>query len=163
MQNKKSAKGELTFVGSLFLLGLIIAITTKVQEMPHLNLTVSPRLFPYAFSIALMGLSLVLFINILRGDIAEPEGLEGSTGSEKTDLKVFGIVFLSLLAFAVLIEPVGFATAGTATFVGVTIAFDYKKYLRAALVGFIFCFLIYFTFTHYLHVQLPAGIFKGIV
>ena len=163
MQLKNGAKGELTFVGSLFLLGLIIALNTKFEELPHLNLTVSPRLFPYAFSFALMVLSAILFISILRGNIAEPEGMEGSTGSETTDFKTFGIVLGSILAFALLIEHAGFALAGTVTFFGITVAFDYKKYIRALLVGFVFCLAIYFSFTHYLHVQLPAGVFKGIL
>jgi putative tricarboxylic transport membrane protein len=42
-----------------------------------------------------------------------------------------------------------------------SVAFDNKKHLRAAVFGTLFITVIYFSFTHFLHVQLPAGILKG--
>ena len=163
MQLKKGAKGELAFAGSLFVFGLATAVNTRLEELPHLNLTVSPRLFPYLFSFALIILSGILIVKVLRGDLAEPEGMEGSEGSEETDRRVFAIVLASLLAFLLLVESAGFIVAGSVTFFGITVAFEYKRYIRAALVAIVFCTVIYVSFTHYLHVQLPAGWFKGIL
>ena len=76
MKLKAGAKSELTFVGSLFALGLIVFWDTWRIELPEINLTISPKLFPYIVSILLMLLSSVLFIQVLRGDVALPEGLE---------------------------------------------------------------------------------------
>jgi putative tricarboxylic transport membrane protein len=149
-------------VGSLFLLGLIVFWDTARTELPAFNLTVSPKVFPFAIAILLMGLSAVLFINVLRGDVAVPEGLEAGDTIEKSDFKTFGIVIASLFSFLLLIERAGFIIAASITFFGITVAFDNKRHLRAAIFGTLFITVIYLSFTHFLNVQLPAGILKGI-
>jgi putative tricarboxylic transport membrane protein len=150
-------------VGSLFLLGFIVFLDTLLVELPAINLTISPKVFPYAVSSLLMGLSLILAINILRGDTAIPEGHAEGTPIAKSDFKSFGIVLASLIAFLLLIENAGFIIAASITFFGITVAFDNKKHGRAAIVGTLFITVIYLAFTRFLNVQLPAGIFKGIL
>ena len=150
-------------MGSLFLLGLIVFWDTARTELPAFNLTVSPKVFPFAIAFLLMGLSALLFINILRGDTAVPEGLEAGDPIEKSDYKTFALVLASLFAFLLLIERAGFIVAASITFFGITVAFDNKKPGRAALIGTIFVTTIYLLFTHFLRVQLPAGILKGIL
>ena len=75
-------------MGSLFLLGLIVFWDTATKELPAFNLTVSPKVFPFAIAILLMGLSALLMINIVRGDRAVPEGLEAGDAIEKSDYNV---------------------------------------------------------------------------
>ena len=150
-------------MGSLFLLGFIVFWDTYSVELPAINLTISPKVFPYAVSAVLMGLSAVLAINILRGDTAIPEGHAAGTPIEKTDFKSFGIVLASLLSFLLLIERAGFIIAASITFFGITVAFENKKPARAAIFGTLFITVIYLSFTRFLNVQLPAGIFKGIL
>jgi putative tricarboxylic transport membrane protein len=157
----QGGKSELTFVGSLFLLGLIVFWDTATKELPAFNLTVSPKVFPFAIAFLLMGLSALLFINILRGDRAIPEGLEAGDAIEKSDYKTFGLVLASLFAYLLLIERAGFIIAASITFFGITVAFGNKKHLRAAVFGTLFIAVIYYSFTRFLHVQLPAGILKG--
>lgn len=149
-------------MGSLFLLGFIVFWDTAHSKLPAFNLTVSPKDFPFAIAFLLMGLSALLIINILRGDTAIPEGLEAGDPIEKSDYKTFAIVLASLFAFLLLIERAGFIIAASITFFGITVAFDNKKHLRAAVFGTIFITIIYLSFTHFLHVQLPAGILKGL-
>ena len=149
-------------MGSLFLLGFIVFLDTARTELPAFNLTVSPKVFPFAVAFLLMGLSALLIINILRGDRAIPEGLEPEDPIEKSDYKTFAVVLASLFAFLLLIERAGFIIAASITFFGITVAFDNKKHLRAAVFGTIFITIIYLSFTHFLHVQLPAGILKGL-
>ena len=148
-------------MGSLFLLGFIVFWDTYLVELPAINLTISPKVFPYAVSALLMGLSAILIINILRGDTALPEGHPEGTPIEKSDYKSFGIILASLMAFLLLIENAGFIIAASITFFGITVAFDNKKHGRAAIFGTIFITVIYLSFTRFLNVQLPAGIFKG--
>ena len=157
MKLPQGGKSELTFVGSLFLLGAIVFWDTYRTVPPAFNLTISPKVFPYAIAILLMALSLILFIQILRGDTAIPEGLEPGDPIIKSDYKTFGIVLASLFAFLLLIERAGFVIAASITFFGITVAFDNKKHLRAAIFGTIFITVIYFSFTRFLHVQLPGG------
>ena len=149
-------------MGSLFLLGLIVFWDTARTELPAFNLTVSPKVFPYAIAVGLMVLSATLFIQVLRGDVAVPEGLEPGDPVEKSDFKTFGIVIASLFAFLLLIERAGFIIAASITFFGITVAFGNKRHGRAAIFGTLFITVIYYSFTHFLHVQLPAGIVKGI-
>lgn len=150
-------------MGSLFLLGALVFWDTWHTELPMLNLTISPKVFPYAIAVSLMALSAVLFIQILRGDIAVPEGAEPGDPIQKTDFKTFGIVLASLLSFLLLIERAGFVIAASLTFFGITVAFDNKKHGRAAIFGTLFITVIYFSFTRFLNVQLPAGIFKDLL
>jgi putative tricarboxylic transport membrane protein len=149
-------------VGSLFLLGLIVFWDTATKELPAFNLTVSPKVFPFAIAFLLMGLSALLIVNILRGDRAIPEGLEAGDAIEKSDYKTFSLVLASLFAYLLLIERAGFIIAASITFFGITVAFGNKKHLRAAVFGTLFITVIYYSFTHFLNVQLPAGILKGL-
>jgi len=148
-------------VGSLFLLGFIVFWDTVTKELPAFNLTVSPKVFPFAIAFLLMGLSALLIVNILRGDRAIPEGLEAGDAIEKSDYKTFSLVLASLFAYLLLIERAGFIIAASITFFGITVAFGNKKHLRAAVFGTLFITVIYYSFTHFLNVQLPAGIVKG--
>jgi len=163
MKLPQGAKSELTFVGSLFALGLLVFWDTARSEVPAFNLTVSPKVFPFAIALILMGLCALLFIRIIRGDIATPEGLEPGDPIEKSDYKTFSIVLASLFSYLLLIERAGFVIAALVTFFGITVAFGNKRHGRSILFGAIFIVLIYISFTKFLHVSLPAGILKGIL
>jgi putative tricarboxylic transport membrane protein len=163
MKLPQGGKSELTFVGSLFLLGLIVFWDTYSVELPAFNLTISPKVFPYAVAAALMTLSAILFINVLRGDIAVPEGHNPGEEIAKSDYKAFALVLSSLLAFLLLIERAGFIIAASLTFFGVTVAFGNKRHARSAVFGTLFITLVYLAFTRLLNVPLPAGIFKGLL
>jgi putative tricarboxylic transport membrane protein len=110
-----------------------------------------------------MSLSAILAIQILRGGTATPEGLEPGDPILKSDYKTFSLVLGSLLAYLLLIERAGFVIAASVTFFGVTVAFDNKKHFRAAIFGTLFITFIYFSFTRFLNVPLPAGIFKDLL
>lgn len=163
MKLPAGAKSELIFASSLFALGLIVFVDTVREKLPAFNLTVSPKLFPYLISIILMTLSALLAIQIIRGNQGIPEGVEEGEPIEKSDFKTFSIVLASLFAFLLLIERAGFIIAASITFFGITVAFDNKRHLRAAVFGTLFIVIIYLSFTHFLNVPLPAGIFKGIL
>ena len=163
MKFKPGAKSELTIVGSLFALGVLVFWDTWRTELPEINLTISPKLFPYIVSFMLMLLSSILFIQILRGDLATPEGLEPGDKIEKSDLRTFILVLASLFAYLLLIERGGFVIANSVTFVGISYSFGNKKLLKASGIAVLLSTIIYFSFTKFLHVALPAGIFKGLM
>ena len=158
----QGGKSELTCVGSLFFLGLIVFWDTYRVEQPAFNLTVSPKVFPFIISFFLMSLSLILAVKILKGDLAIPEGLEPGDKIEPSDFRTFGIVLGSLIAFLLLVERAGFVVAASITFFGITVAFGDKKHLRTGVFGTLFIFLVYLSFTKFLNVPLPAGILKGL-
>jgi putative tricarboxylic transport membrane protein len=163
MNIKQGAKSELAFVGSLFALGVLVFWDTWRTELPEINLTISPKLFPYVVSVLLMVLSTILFIQVLRGNLALPEGLEPGEKIEKSDLRTFLIVLSSLFAYLLLIERGGFVIANTVTFIGISYSFGNKKLVKAAGIAVLLSTIIYFSFTKFLHVALPSGIFKGLM
>ena len=163
MNIKQGAKSELAFVGSLFALGVLVFWDTWRTELPEINLTISPKLFPYVVSVLLMVLSTILFIEVLRGNLALPEGLEPGEKIEKSDLRTFLIVLSSLFAYLLLIERGGFVIANTVTFIGISYSFGNKKLVKAAGIAVLLSTIIYFSFTKFLHVALPSGIFKGLM
>jgi len=163
MKLKAGAKSELTFVGSLFALGLLVFWDTWRTELPDINLTISPTVFPYIVSISLMAMSTILFIQVLRGDSALPEGAEPGDKIEKSDLRTFCMVLASLFAYLLLIERAGFVIANTVTFIGISYSFGNKKLLRATGIAILLSTIVYFSFTKFLKVALPPGIFKGLM
>lgn len=163
MTLKQGAKSELTFVGSLFALGLLVFWDTWRSELPQINLTISPKLFPYVVSVLLMALSAILFIQVLRGDLAVPEGLEPGDKIEKSDMRTFLVVLASLFAYLLLVERAGFVLANSVTFVGISYSFGNKNLVKAAGIAVLLSTIIYFSFTKVLHVALPSGIFKGLM
>jgi putative tricarboxylic transport membrane protein len=159
MSLPKGGKSELTFVGSLFLVGVVVFWDTWRSENPSFNLTISPKLFPYLIAGFLMIATSVLAVKIVLGDAAIPEGLNAGDKIEKSDFKTFTLVLSSLLAYLVLIERAGFIVAASITFFGITVAFGNKKHLKSAVFGTLFIIAIYISFTRFLNVQLPSGIF----
>ena len=132
-------------------------------ELPALNMTVKPTLFPYIIGIFLMALCILLAIFILRGNTAIPEGLEPGDPIEKTDYISFLYVLGSIVAYLILINHGGFIIATTVSFVGIVFAFGDKRIVRATIFALIFSIIVFVSFTHFLHVDLPAGVFKGIL
>jgi putative tricarboxylic transport membrane protein len=163
MNIKQGAKSELAFVGSLFALGVLVFWDTWRTELPEINLTISPKLFPYVVSVLLMVLSTILFIQVSRGNLALPEGLEPGEKIEKSDLRTFLIVLSSLFAYLLLIERGGFVIANTVTFIGISYSFGNKNLVKASGIAVLLSTIIYFSFTKFLHVALPSGIFKGLM
>ena len=126
-------------------------------------MTISPKLFPLIIGWFLLLLCVLLTIQIIRGDTAIPEGLKPEDKIEKSDYKSFAFVLLSFLSYIVLITRGGFVVASAVVFVGIAFSFGNRKFVKTLLIGLIFAAVTYFTFTRYLHVDLPAGILKGIL
>lgn len=163
MKLKEGAKSELAFVGSLFLIGAVTVWDTSRTELPALNMTVKPTLFPYVIGTFLMALCTLLALFILRGNTAVPEGLEPGDPMRKTDIQSFLYVLGSIFSYLVLITHGGFVVATTVSFVGIVFSFGDKRIIRSSVFAFIFSVVVFVSFTHFLHVDLPAGIFKGIL
>lgn len=159
---KKEAVGELAFAGSLLLLGVIVLIDTKNMLVPPGSGSVGPQVFPTIIGIFIISVALILILEVLRGNYGQPEGTEFGEIKGATDWKTLGTVSASILTYPFLIERAGFVIASTVVFFGVGFAYGAKKFLRNFLFALIFSLIVYITFTHFLNVNLPAGILKGI-
>ena len=154
---KKGVKSELAFAGSLLLISLVGLWDTRRAIDPVINVSVSPKLFPYIVGFFLLILSVLLIIHVARGQIATPEGVVAGSPIAKSDFSAFLIVVGSILAFILLINLAGFIIAAAITFFGITLAFKVENKSQALVIAVVFSAVVYLSFTKFLSVKLPAG------
>jgi len=160
--NTKSIKGELAFAGSLLMLGLIVVFDTTNMLVPPASGTVGPQIFPYLVSGFLILVSIGIIVQVLRGNLGQPEGTEFGDTIEKTDFKTLLIVAGSMATYPLLIERAGFIVATTVVFFGVSFAFGARNVLKNLAIAIVFSAIVYFSFTRGLNVNLPSGILGGL-
>ena len=159
--NIKSIKGELAFAGSLLILGIIVVFDTANMLVPPASGTVGPQIFPYLVSGFLILVSIGIIIQVLRGNLGQPEGTEFGDTIEKTDFKTLLVVAGSMATYPLLIERAGFIVATTVVFFGVSFAFGARNVLKNLTISIVFSAIVYFSFTRGLNVNLPSGILGG--
>ena len=160
--NTKSIKGELAFAGSLLILGVIVVFDTTNMLVPPASGTVGPQVFPYLVSGFLIFVSIGIIVQVLRGNLGQPEGTEFGDTIEKTDFKTLLVVAGSMATYPLLIERAGFIVATTVVFFGVSFAFGAKNIVKNLMISVIFSAIVYFSFTRGLNVNLPSGILGGL-
>lgn len=158
--SNKSIKGELAFAGSLLILGLVVVFDTKNMLVPPASGTIGPQIFPYLVSGFLILVSLGIIVQILRGNLGQPEGTEFGDTIDKTDFKTLAIVGGSMATYPLLIERAGFISASTFVFFGVSFAFGAKSIPKNLLVSVLFSAIVFFSFTRGLNVNLPGKIIE---
>jgi putative tricarboxylic transport membrane protein len=159
----KQGKGELVFASSLFLLGLFVAWDTSRMDIPQGSSIVSPQTFPYmvaAFT-SLVGLGLLL--DVLRGRLGTPDGDEPGDPFVPANFKTMAIVAIAIALHVILLDIAGYIIAATVCFFGVSFGFGSRKYLKDLAVSLIFALIVYFSFTKGLNINLPAGVFEGVL
>lgn len=157
---KKEAVGELVFASSLLLLGVIVLWDTKNMEVPPGSGSVGPQVFPTIVGVFVIVIAAIYLIEILRGNLGQPEGTEFGEVLNKTDWKTLGMVAASILTYPFLIERAGFVIASTLVFFGVGFAYGARKLIKNLAIALIFSLVVYLVFTKLLNVGLPAGLFK---
>ena len=160
--NTKSIKGELAFAGSLLILGVIVVFDTANMLVPPASGTVGPQIFPYLVSGFLILVSIGIIVQVLRGNLGQPEGTEFGETIEKTDFKSLLVVAGSMATYPLLIERAGFIVATTVAFFGVSFAFGARNVVKNLVISVIFSAIVYFSFTRGLNVNLPSGILGGL-
>ena len=160
--SNKDIKGELAFASSLLILGVVVLIDTKNMLVPPASGTIGPQIFPYLVSGFLILVSLGIIVQILRGNLGQPEGTEFGDTIDKTDFKTLLIVAGSMATYPLLIERAGFVLASAVAFFGVSFAFGAKNVAKNLMISLIFSLIVYFSFTRGLNVNLPSGILGGI-
>ena len=159
----KQGKGELVFASSLFLLGLFVAWDTSRMDIPQGSSIVSPQTFPYMVAAFTSFVGLGLLIDVLRGRLGTPDGDEPGDPFVPANFKTMAIVAIAIALHVILLDIAGYIIAATVCFFGVSFGFGSRKYLKDFLVSLAFALVVYFTFTRGLNINLPTGIFEGIL
>ena len=161
--NAVKDKGELGFAGLLLALGIFILVDTTTIEIPKAASNVGPRFVPYAVGALLTAAAAVVVINILRGDHAEPDEGELVDPTQPMDYRRVSLLIASVIAFAVLLDPLGYVPATAFSFFGVAMTLGARHYARLAVGSLIVALAVYLAFTRGLGIYLPPGLLDGIL
>jgi len=106
---------------------------------------------------------LVLFSDVIRGRLGTPDGAEPGDPFIAPSYKTMAILMAAIGLHVILLEIAGYVVSATICFWGVSFAFGSRKYLKDFGISLIFALVVYFSFTKGLNINLPAGIFGGVV
>ena len=130
--------------------------TTAIRS-PEGYAATGPRFAPLVVGVLLLVLSLLFLARtVVRPDmdLAERAAREAAT----SDWARPALVVAALLAYAFLIEPLGYVVATALFFVATARILGSRALLRDALTGLAIALVMYVAFTQFLGVDLPAGL-----
>jgi putative tricarboxylic transport membrane protein len=138
--------------------GILIAWSTSQMRVPPMHAKVGPQLFPYFAAAALLIVGACFVVQALR---AGTDRLVADTDS--TEWPSLAFIVAGFLFQILFITTLGFILSSTVLFVAVAIGFGSRRYLRDVIVALLLSAGAYFSFTRLLNLQLPAGIFGGLI
>lgn len=133
------------------------------MDIPQGSSIVSPQTFPYmvaAFT-SLVGFGLIM--QVLGGRPGTPEGNQPDDPFVGANFKTMAIIAAAIGLHVILLEIAGYVIAATVCFFGVAYGFGSRKYLKDLGISLAFALIVYFSFTKGLNINLPSGIFKGVL
>ena len=133
------------------------------MDIPQGSSIVSPQTFPYMVAAFTSFVGLGLLIDVLRGRLGTPDGDEPGDPFVPANFKTMAIVAIAIALHVILLDIAGYIIAATVCFFGVSFGFGSRKYLKDFLVSLAFALVVYFSFTRGLNINLPTGIFAGIL
>ena len=159
LKNKRSAKGELVFTSFLFVVGVVVLLDASQLPSSSQADVIQPAMFPSFIGAILVSLSILQLISVARGNLGEPEGIEGGKADSKVHLRPLALMIAGLAIFALGIKFIGFPIAATTlfTFVVYALATKKPKWYLVVPIAAAFAAVIYFGFTAGLQIKLPWG------
>ena len=133
------------------------------MDIPQGSSIVSPQTFPYIVAVFTSLVGFVLIVNVLRGRLGTPEGNEPGDPFVGANFKTMAIIASAIALHVILLEIAGYVIAATVCFFGVAYGFGSRKYLKDLGVSLVFALIVYFSFTKGLNINLPSGLFKGVL
>lgn len=142
----------------LIVLAAVIAVDAARMQVPPIYSAYGPQIFPYICALALVACALFLLWQTATG---KPDAVAGD--SETPEWRGIIAISAGLLAQVVLIERLGFVLSAALLFFAVAWGFGSRRPLRDAVAALILSLVTYLVFTRLLDLQLPPGIFRGIL
>ena len=146
-------------LAGVFLLAASVAILIGVTAISGRGgySTSGPRFVPLLVAVGLIALSaLYLARTFIRPDVALAQ--RSAEEDAATHWATPGLIMAVLLAYAFLLEPIGYPLATAAVFIGIARLLGSRAIVRDVIVGLVLGFGLYTAFTQYLGVSLPAGL-----
>jgi putative tricarboxylic transport membrane protein len=161
---KGQGRSELGVALFLLALGVLVLVDAAgIPETAGQTGPIGPKAVPYVLGAALVVLSVLLAIDVLRGGRGEQETGEDIDLSQGTDWRTVLILIGAFLANVVLIERVGWPVSGAILFFGVAFALGSRHFIRDPLIAIALSIGTWYLFALGLGIELPVGVLKGIL
>ena len=156
---------------ALVIFSSVYLVNAFLIPMPVLKQQMGPGAFPIAVGFGLLGLACIYAWQQFRGSAEEvltEEEIERRAAIigaeekiEKTaDLKTMGFMLVAMIFYAFAFERLGYAITTFVVFMAGVLYLDRRHIVRDAMIALISSFVLYYIFTIFLRVQLPAGPLK---
>ncbi|HEV2129214.1 MAG TPA: tripartite tricarboxylate transporter TctB family protein [Thermomicrobiales bacterium] len=151
--------GELFMAVGVLVLGIVVLVESQDIRVRQ-GVVVSPRIIPQIVGAGLVLVAIWYVIDVIRGP--HPGGAGGEDAEDvdpeaKTDWSVIGIIAIGLVAYAALMEGVGFIVASAVLFVISAFAMGSRRIVRDVAIGTVLAVGIFLLFDRWLGVRLPDG------
>ena len=131
-------------------LGISIYLYSQTLTISNVGIAIGPSALPTLLSVVVILLSAINLIVTIRSKAADKK-------EDKLEYKKFSIIFVSLLLYALLIEPLGYVIT---TFLFLMVGFqtmEKGEYLKSALIAAAYSGGIY-----YFYVEVFLGVLPGL-
>ena len=158
---KSLDKGQLALslgvaaIGLFFLLG-----SFSIPDAAGYS-TVGPAIMPRVVGIGLLIAAVFLCYEVFRGGFRNHD--EAAERALKTDWAALAWISAGLILYGLLIERAGFIIASIVLFLCTARGFNSRRWASNALIALVLAALIFSMFTYGLGLNLPKGIFSGIL
>ncbi|GIH92484.1 tripartite tricarboxylate transporter TctB family protein [Planobispora siamensis] len=154
---------ELVLALTVLGLGVFVIVGTADVTAAGSALGLGPRFFPVLVGSAMSLIGVFYVLDVLRGGHGDPEEAEDVDASAPADWKAVALVSVIFLAFAGLVDLLGWIIAGALLFFGLSVTLGAAHRLRAGAVAIILSTASYLAFVKGLGVTLPAGLLSGVI
>ncbi len=161
---KRVDKAQYFVCAVLVAVGAFLAFDALTLEAGFAKVDpVGPKFFPLAIGVILIVLAVILAIAIPRGSVGEADAGEDVDPDSPGDWRTVGMLVGVFVAVILLVEPLGWAIAGTLLFAGSATILGSRHYIRNVVIGAVLAVASFYAFYSGLGIPLPAGILDGIL
>jgi len=146
----------------LFVVGVLVVVDTALESGGSSSDPIGPRTIAFVLGGALLLLSVLLAVDVLRGGHGEAEAGEDVDLGTPADLRTVGKLAGVLIATAALIPLLGWPIAGTVLFWGAAATLGSKTPARDVLIAAGVSLVTWIVFDGLLGVDLPGGPLMGV-
>ncbi|WP_436760093.1 tripartite tricarboxylate transporter TctB family protein [Streptosporangium sp. V21-05] len=154
---------ELGLAVLVLALGAFVIVGTADVTAAGSTLGLGPRFFPALVGGSMLLIGLFYVVDVLRGGRGDPEDAEDIDPGTRADWRTVALVSVIFLAFAGLLDLLGWVIAGALLFFGLSVTLGAAHRLRAGVIAIVLSTLTYLVFVRGLGVTLPAGLLSGVI
>ena len=162
-----TGRGGLVLAGLMLALGIYLTLGIVTMEVPEGAESPGPTFVPTIVAVGCYLLAALIAWQTWRHpeDPTHEEPLDAYGGEHATfsDWRAVGICVLGFLAFALLLQPLGWILAAALLFWSVAVAMGSSKGLTDVAVALVMSSVVQLAFSAGLGLNLPAGILEGVV